>query len=173
MVERELTLKTDRLHLVPLAPAHAEAWYQAIWSDPDVTRFLPPQQASPREQVDERIVRAASHWDRHGFGIWILEEVSSGDLLGHTGLVVNEPPDVELIYALRRRVWGRGFATEAALSVLDHAFRHLALDEVAALVFPYNTASIRVLEKLGFERAGETERFDAKLLCYRLTRGSA
>jgi RimJ/RimL family protein N-acetyltransferase len=172
MVQRGQLRVTDRLRLVPIAPTHAEEWYRTIWSDPDVTRYLPPQQPIAREQVDERIGRAASHWDRHGFGIWVVEEASSGDVLGHTGLVVNEPPDVELIYALGRHAWGHGFATEAASSVVAHAFRDLALEELAALVFPANTTSIRVLEKLGFDHAGETNRFDAELLRYRLTRGS-
>lgn len=172
MVEKGRLLVTERLRLAPIASSHADAWYRTIWSDPDVTRYLPPRQPIPRDQVDQRIARAASHWDRHGFGIWVVEEVSSGDVLGHTGLlVVNEPPAVELVYALGRHAWGRGVATEAAASVVGHAFRDLSLKELVALVLPENRASIRVLEKLGFEQAGETARFGGQLLRYRLARG--
>jgi RimJ/RimL family protein N-acetyltransferase len=73
---------------------------------------------------------------------------------------------VELIYAFARSAWSRGFATEASVCVTTYAFEHRDLDHLIALVFPENLASMRVLEKLGFIRAGKTERFEVRLLRY-------
>jgi ribosomal-protein-alanine N-acetyltransferase len=113
--------------------------------------------------VPERIRRAEDHWKAHGLGIWSVRDRHGGELLGHSGLLLNEPPEVELIYAFARSGWGRGFATEAASCLIDYAFTHRRLDHLNALVFPENIASRRVLEKLGFVRAGETKRFDVQL----------
>jgi RimJ/RimL family protein N-acetyltransferase len=90
--------------------------------------------------------------------------------VGHSGLVVNEPPEVELIYAFARDAWGKGFATEASERLIAFAFEELIVDQLAALVFPENVASCRVLEKLGFVQRGEVERFGASLLRFILAR---
>jgi len=77
---------------------------------------------------------------------------------------------VELGYTLGRAWWDRGYATEAASACVDAAFGPLELDEVIALVEPANVASIRVLDKLGFRRAGERQAFGRPHLLYRATR---
>lgn len=79
---------------------------------------------------------------------------------------MNEPPDVELIYALARDAWGSGLATEAAARVAQHALGTLGFERLFALVFPENGASMRVLEKLRFVRDGEAHRFGVQLLRY-------
>lgn len=96
--------------------------------------------------------------------MWAVRQKADDSLVGHCGLVVNEPPDVELIYALARNAWGRGLATEAAERVTRFAVEERALSELVALVFPDNLASVHVLEKLGFQPAGTTLRFDSDLL---------
>lgn len=47
--------------------------------------------------------------------------------------------------------WGQGIATESARACLDLGFGHLDLNRIIGLVLPENAASIRVLEKLGFQ----------------------
>lgn len=61
--------------------------------------------------------------------------------------------DVNIGYWLGERFWGRGIATEAVRVVTEHAFT-LDIDRVHAQVYAYNPASMRVLEKAGFEREG-------------------
>jgi RimJ/RimL family protein N-acetyltransferase len=60
-------------------------------------------------------------------------------------------------YAIAKEKWGNGYATEAAAAAVDHAFRRLKLERIVAVAYPENTASIRVMEKLGmkFVRTGE------------------
>jgi RimJ/RimL family protein N-acetyltransferase len=57
--------------------------------------------------------------------------------------------DTEIGFRLARPFWGRGFATEAARAVRDHAFDTLALPRLIAIIDPGNLASIRVAEKIG------------------------
>jgi ribosomal-protein-alanine N-acetyltransferase len=60
----------------------------------------------------------------------------------------------ELGYAFNRKYWGKGYATEAASAILQFGFETLKLHRVGATVLPNNFGSIRVLEKLGFQREG-------------------
>jgi RimJ/RimL family protein N-acetyltransferase len=61
---------------------------------------------------------------------------------------------IELLYALDRPAWGRGYATEAARAVLAYASETLRLPRVVAAVNPANAASQRVLDRLGMHRTG-------------------
>ena len=157
------SLETSRLTLRPIAAEDADEWWAAIWSDAEVTRYLPPREPLPPDAIRMRVERAVDHWDAHGIGIWAAREKTGARLVGHCGLVVNEPPDVELIYAFARQVWNQGLATEASGRLVAFAFEDFGVDRVVALVFPENVASCRVLEKLGFVQRGEAERFGATL----------
>ena len=68
----------------------------------------------------------------------------------------------EIGYWLGRRFWGRGIATEALRAVTAHAFAAHDLDRVEARVFAWNGASVRVLEKTGYEREACLRRAVAK-----------
>ncbi len=166
----DLLLETDRLLLRPLEPTDLDAWWKAIWSDAEVTRFLPTRGPVPREAMPRRMERMAAHWNEHGIGVWAVRTKDDGPPVGHCGLIVNEPPDVELVYALGRAAWGRGFATEAAGRVARFAFEVLRLERLFALVFPENVASARVLEKVGFAPLDRVSRFGTELERYVLRR---
>ena len=90
---------------------------------------------------------------------WIVQHASSGDVLGVAGLTPHaDAGNMELGYWLGREFWGRGFATEAANVVLEHAFGAGLASEITAGCFADNIRSARVLAKLGFRIAGESLR---------------
>ena len=63
------------------------------------------------------------HWQLRGFGLWAVEERATGMLAGRVGCWQPEGwPGLEIGWALRREFWGRGYATEAAQSVMADAF---------------------------------------------------
>jgi ribosomal-protein-alanine N-acetyltransferase len=83
-------------------------------------------------------------------------EAGSRELIGFCGLrFIGETRDVELLYGIHPRLWGRGFATEAARAILQWAFRETTLPRVFAGADLPNAASFRVMEKLGM-RFSET-----------------
>jgi RimJ/RimL family protein N-acetyltransferase len=130
---------------------------QAVFGDPEVMRFSGGGARTP-EGTLERVRGLIEHQERHGFSKWGVRERASGALVGDCGIQLLEGgPDVELGFHLRRSMWGRGYATEAAGACLDAAFTGLGLDEVIAIVAPGNAASVRVLEKIGMQPAGERE----------------
>ena len=59
---------------------------------------------------------------------------------------------LEIGYILARACWGRGFAAEMVSVLLDHCFDVLDVNRVEALIDPDNHASIRLAERMGFQR---------------------
>lgn len=89
---------------------------------------------------------------RHGFGLDRISRSDTGEVVGLCGLLQRDYLDApDIGYAFLQRQAGSGFATEAALAVLDHANQMLGLRKVYALTSLDNQASIRVLEKCGFD----------------------
>jgi len=88
-----------------------------------------------------------------GFGTLALQPKTAKGVIGWAGIQPLLGTDrYEILYALKPAYWGYGFATEAGAALLEVGFNLIdeTLDEIYALVFPQNIASIRVLEKLGF-----------------------
>jgi RimJ/RimL family protein N-acetyltransferase len=84
----------------------------------------------------------------------VIELVGEPALVGFVGLrPLPASPELELYYGLERSHWGRGLATEACRALVDIA-RTLELRQLEASHFIDNSASARVLDKLGFESTG-------------------
>jgi [ribosomal protein S5]-alanine N-acetyltransferase len=152
-------IETERLLIRPFTRADAEELL-SIWGDPANERFL---RTSPPSSIAE-----VCAWFEKGmpWGVW---ERATSELIGDCALFTNEDGEVELAYGFRRDRWGRGYASEAAAACVRHGFEQLNVHRIVADIDPTNGASRRVLEKLGFEHAGEQ---DGKAL-YALTRDSA
>jgi [ribosomal protein S5]-alanine N-acetyltransferase len=151
-------IETERLLLRPFTRDDADALH-AIWGDSAARRFGGP--GWPRPETAEDTLRylepiLAGQAER-GYASWAVIERETGRLVGDCGLFPADDvgPDVELAYGLAPDVWGRGYATEAAAACLRVGFEELGVDRIVADVDPGNAASIRVLEKVGFERTGE------------------
>jgi RimJ/RimL family protein N-acetyltransferase len=133
--------------------------YARLFLDPAVARALFPPPLAPYARRDAaRLLRAdVEHWNRHGFGPWVLLDRQTGEFVGRGGLAwttIDGRQVVELPWALVPGRWGQGLATEAAQAALARA-RELGLPEVVAFTHTSNGPSRRVMEKLGLEYAGE------------------
>lgn len=87
---------------------------------------------------------------QNGYGLWRVARRNDGAAVGICGLVRRdglEAPDVG--YAFVESAWGQGYAAEAAAATLDYGRRVLGLGVILAITKPGNTASMRVLEKIG------------------------
>jgi RimJ/RimL family protein N-acetyltransferase len=105
-------------------------------------------EAEAAAYVESRIRQS---YAEHGYGMWVVEPMEEAVAIGLAGLVRRDVLNhVDLGYAFLDRVWGQGYAEEAARAVRDYAGRVLGLETLAAIVNPDNLASRRVLEKIGF-----------------------
>jgi RimJ/RimL family protein N-acetyltransferase len=94
-------------------------------------------------------------YERYGFGLWHVARRSDATPVGMCGLLKRDSlPDVDVGYAYLPEHWGQGYALEAGAATLAHGARKFGLRRVIGVVSEGNSASIRVLEKLGlqFER---------------------
>ena len=144
-------LTTQRLVLRPVA-ADDHAVLLAHWAEPDVRRFLFDGAAQSAAQISEAIEASVRDFAAAGYGLWLIRDKDRPDLVGATGLRPLEDLGLEIFYSLAPAAWGKGYATEAARAVLEHALGSLGLPEVLAEVDEGNTASIAVVERLGMTR---------------------
>jgi RimJ/RimL family protein N-acetyltransferase len=148
-------IPTPRLLLRPIAADDAVAMH-AYKSDPDAVRYVPYAPLTLGE-VEQRI---ATTWSRtvftgEGDGICLaVEERESGALVGDVVLFWRSETDRagEVGYIFDPRFSGRGYATEAVDALLALGFDGLGLHRIAARIDERNSASARVVERLGFRR---------------------
>ena len=144
--------QTDRLILRAFEIDDAEAFYQ-LNSSPEVTRYT-GEADCPSVEAARAAIEAYPDFARHGFGRWATVLGSTGQVIGMTGLKRLEDwnGEVDLGYRFLPEYWGRGLATEASRAALQYGFEVIGLERIIGLVMPDNTASIRVLEKVGMQR---------------------
>jgi RimJ/RimL family protein N-acetyltransferase len=161
-------IETDRLLLRPFTLADAEALHE-VWGDPAAERFGGPGWPRPETVDDTRryLEPIVAGQAERGYASWAVIEKTSGRLIGDCGLFLADGvgPEIELAYGLAPDVWGRGYATEAAAACVRVGFEQLGVARIVADVDLSNTASIRVLEKIGMR----LEREDGEKLYYAVT----
>lgn len=144
-------LATERLVLRPVT-ADDYAVLLAHWAAPDVRRFLFDGVALSAAEITEAIEDSTRDFAAAGYGLWLIHQKGREDLVGTAGLRPLEDLGLEIFYSLAPASWGKGYATEAARAVLEHALGPLGLPEVVAEVDEGNSASIAVIERLGMTR---------------------
>lgn len=143
-------LRTERLDLEPLTAEHTEDLV-ALDSDPEVMRFLSGRASTRDEVLDIWMPRRTDpDHDRRGLGYWVA--LRGGIFLGWFCLTPRpEAGTAELGYRLRRDAWGPGYAVEGARAIVDHGFDTVGLRRIVADTMAVNTASRRVMERLGMQ----------------------
>lgn len=128
-----------------------------MWSEPAVTRFIGGRPFT-KQQTWARLLSYLGHWALMQFGYWAIEERESGRFVGEIGFAdfkrdvaapMRDRP--EFGFALASSFHGRGYASEAARACLGWADLHLSSPVSVCLVHANNSASLRVVEKCGYE----------------------
>ena len=153
-------IRTERTILRWFTEDDLDAYFR-LGSDPEVVRYTadPGGGFRDREHALE-VMRSAplADYEKHGFGRMAVELVSTGEVVGFSGLkYLSDFEEVDLGYRFLPEFWGQGLATETARASLDYGFGELDLDEIVAFVLPENTGSVHVLEKLGLTRTGSLD----------------
>jgi len=152
-------LETPRLVLRELADDDLD-FVAAMLGDPEVMRYYP----KPLSRMEAKgwLDRQRTRYATEGHGLWLTLERETLKPVGQVGLVMQNvselgaTPTPEIGYLLDRSVWGRGYATEAALAVRQHAFETLAYPRVIALIRPENAPSQAVALRLGMRIIAKT-----------------
>lgn len=138
-------IETLRLQLTPFTAADGDALY-TLESDPVVKRFTGG--VLTRTETATLLQHFITQIAEQGLGAVAIKQKSTAQIIGLCGLVQDEQ-DGELFFGLARQAWGQGFATEACRALINAGFQQGGFPWIRAAVHPANTASIRVLERLG------------------------
>jgi RimJ/RimL family protein N-acetyltransferase len=164
----EVRLETPRLLLRWFREDDFPA-YVELAGDPEVMKFIGGVQ-TPFEAW-RAMSSHIGHWYFRGYGVFAVEEKSSGKMIGRIGLM-NPPgwPGFECGWTLGRASWGKGYATEGASRVLEYAFTEMDRDHVISCIAPDNVNSARVADRLGETIEGETELLGKRVFIYGISR---
>ena len=157
-----LRVYSDRLCLRTPSLQDAEALYD-LFADPAVMHDLGKEPISRIQEARAMIEEAVEGWRTEGVGPFVLETASDRQVVGQAGLTVFDTrswmpstwadagshAQPELGWALIRVHWGNGYATEAAATIRDWAYRSRPIGRLVSVIFSDNVRSQRVAERLG------------------------
>ena len=153
--ERLPTIEAERIRLRWISADDVDAFY-AIYSNPEVMRYWSTPPLANRDQARKLVDEIHESWKRRAILKWGIALRSDNQLIGSITLFNLDFTHrrAEIGYALGREYWGHGYMNEALMTVLKYAFEVLELHRIEADVDPRNAASIKTVERLGFQREG-------------------
>lgn len=164
-------IETERLRL----RAHRADDYatcMAIWSDPEVVRYIGGR-VFTAEEVWKRLLQYVGLWSLLGYGYWAVEEKHSGRYIGDIGFADfrrDMQPSLqgmlEFGWVLAPQAHGKGYASEAVAAITAWSQAHCPDLRVVCIISPENLPSIRVAEKAGFRLWQQTIYHDSPTLVF-------
>jgi RimJ/RimL family protein N-acetyltransferase len=153
------TLVTERLTLRHVRPSDIH-YFAETHADTEVMRFVGG--AVSREDAWRRAMTGAGFWGVLGIGLWAVEQQSDGETIGHVGFfdfqrdmqpsIAGEP---EMGWIFSPKAQGMGYASEAGRAALEWFDSTIGPLSVPAIIDLENDPSMRLAERLGFERQGD------------------
>ncbi len=147
-------IKTKRLILRPWNEEDFEP-FAKLNADARVMEYFPSVLA---KDVSDALARInMTKFQEKGWGKWAVSAPGVADFIGFIGLAIPEfeahfTPAVEIGWRLGYEYWGKGYATEGALAVLQYGFETLDLPEIVSFTTVENQRSRQVMEKIGLHR---------------------
>ena len=146
----QTVVSTDRLALRHLTEADAD-FILRLLNEPSFLEFVGDKGVRTVEDARAYINDGpVESYEKHGFGLYLVELSHDGTPIGMCGLVKRDSlDDVDVGFALLPEFWSQGYAVEAGQAVLDRGHGVHDLDRIVAITAQHNEASKRVLERLG------------------------
>jgi [ribosomal protein S5]-alanine N-acetyltransferase len=153
------TLETDRLILRKMTLGDAEAVF-AYASDPEVTRYVIFDTHRTIEDSKAFLELVLENYGSGGEPVWGIVYKGDYRFVGTCGIAGYSPEHAraELGYVLHKGYWGRGLMPEALRSMIAFGFERMGLNRIEARSIAENTASARVMEKVGMTYEGTLRR---------------
>jgi [ribosomal protein S5]-alanine N-acetyltransferase len=152
---------SERFVLRPISSADFDLVYQ-LCEEPGIKRYIvgDPKGEALGEAIKIAIQASDQTFAEIGIGAWlILDRQNQTEALGFMGFIEeNEPPELQLVYGLAPAARGKRVVQECGANLLRFINENLkaTVPQVVACVEPENIASVRILEGLGFTRAGNS-----------------
>lgn len=164
--------QTERLLYRKIQPSDIDQWLP-FFEDPQTNRHWVSEDKLPHVQCEMWYMRQQQRYDEDLGGMNTLVERSSGKLVGHAGLLLQQVDgrkEMEVAYSLLPAFWGKGYATEAALKCRDYAFENNFADSLISIISITNTPSINVALRNGMYADRDTVYNNNEVTIFRITR---
>ena len=148
---KEKILETEHLYLRECVESDVDDFME-LDKDSEKIKFMPiPKEAVSREFQLNNIKRLQDNYNNQiGLGVWTAIEKRNNSFAGWFALKhLGRSEDIEIAYCIVERLRGMGYATEMSGRILEYASMELKLEKILGLTNPENTASKKVLEKIG------------------------
>ena len=155
MLPREIS--TERLLLRVPVPEDAQRIFASYAQDMEVARYLTWRPSKKLADAEHHIHDRILAWRRGNICAWSIIETKRDSLIGMIELRVKDGV-ADAGYLVASTEWGKGYATEALMAVIDAGLALPEVQRVAAVCDVENLASARVMEKAGMAREGTLER---------------
>jgi RimJ/RimL family protein N-acetyltransferase len=143
--------------------------FRPIAQDPEVMRYINGGVPWTEEQIRTFVDKQVKLYAGKGYCRWRVLDRTSRESMGFCGVGYwGEGLEPEIGWWLARRHWGRGFATEAARCALRDAFERAGLERIVSIAIVENTASRRIMEKLGLRFQCQFENHGLQLVRYEI-----
>ncbi|MDY0089545.1 MAG: GNAT family N-acetyltransferase [Flavobacteriaceae bacterium] len=163
----KVILETERLLLRELHPFDAKNFYE-LNLNPDVIKYTGDKVFGSVEE-SEYFLKNYKDYKINGYGRWAVIEKKSDEFLGWCGLKYhNDSDEIDIGFRFFEKYWNNGFATESAKACIVYGFKNLQLESIIGRAMKENTASVKVLEKIGLEFEKEFDFENKEGVIYRI-----
>ena len=151
-----ILIETERLILRELEYADENDLFE-MDSDPEVHLYIENNPVKSIDEIQKVIEMLKKQYRENGIARWAVVDKLTNECIGWSGLKYFDEPlnnqnnFYELGYRFKKKHWGKGFATESSIAILDYGFKNLNTDTIFAITDPKNVNSKKVLTKLGFD----------------------
>jgi len=144
--------------------------YMALFDDEQVTQHLPYRTRQEHIKIFKQALD--DYVEINGLGRWGIFNNVDDDFMGFCLLrnYEDERGKVELGYAMHKKYWGKGIASEMATIMVGYALTHTGAKEIVGVTTLENIGSQKVLEKAGLVRENNFMREGKELAYFRLKR---
>ena len=124
----------------------------ALNSNPEVLKYLHEPLLTTEEQALHILENVILPQYKNNLGRWAMHIKDTNEFIGWCGLkYLADRDEIDLGYRLMQQYWGKGYAFEAAKNTLDYGFKELHLKTIVGRAHIENTASLKILEKIGMQ----------------------
>jgi len=148
-------VESPRLFVRPWRPEDRSVFMQKFVNDADMMLYINHGKAWDETKVESYFERQRRFLAELGCCVGAVVSKESGAVVGGAGIQPQDlSGDFELAWSIWKEYWNKGYATEAAAALKDHAFRVMALKRIVAIADVPNLASLRIMQKIGMRYDG-------------------
>ena len=171
----KIHIETERLIMRDLLEQDSDGIFE-LDSDKEVHTYLGNNPIKSIDDAKQIIDNIKLQYKNNGIGRWAVVEKQSGNFIGWSGFklitdTINDKTQYyDLGYRFIKKYWGKGYATETALASLEFGFEKLKQENIYAMADTQNSASNKILKKIGMSRINEFNYEDIPHNFYKITK---